>query len=81
MPQPLRIPAALAFTLLGALGAGAAATVASCGSDTKPMADAAMACVPCIYETNDNGNCPPPTCATGSNQDVCPEGCIPAPVG
>jgi len=74
MKSPLRIPAALAFTLLGA----------ACGKAASPPIDAAVAdaaCVPCIYQAGDNGNCPPPTCATGANHDVCPEGCIPAPVG
>jgi hypothetical protein len=75
MPS-LRIPAALAFTLLGT------AVAASCGKDAVPppvVVDAA--CVPCVYQATDNGNCPPPTCATGPENDVCPEGCIPAPVG
>jgi len=70
----LRIPAVLAFTVVGA---AAVASGASCG-DTKPVADAR--CVYCIYQGSDNGNCPPPTCATGSNQDVCPAGCVPEPI-
>ena len=74
MPTPLRIPAALAFTVLGVAAAGATAT--SCG-DPAPPVDAA--CVYCVYETLDNGNCPFPTCATGDEQDTCPEGCIPQP--
>jgi hypothetical protein len=72
MSPRLRIPAALAFTVLGA---GVAAS--SCGTE-KPTVDAG--CVFCVYETVDNSNCPPPTCATGSQQDECPPGCIPAPV-
>lgn len=71
---PLRLPAVLAFTVLGA---AAAATAASCGEST-PVADAR--CRYCVYQGSDNGNCPPPTCATGSNQDVCPAGCIPIPI-
>lgn len=76
MKSPLTIPATLAFTLLGA----------ACGKATPSPIDAAVAvtdaaCVPCIYEAGDNGDCPPPTCATGPNSDTCPEGCIPAPVG
>ena len=74
----LRIPAVLAFTVVGA---AAVASGASCGKDappSPPVVDAA--CVPCIYEAQDNGNCPPPTCATGSNQDVCPAGCVPEPI-
>ena len=79
MSQPLRIPAVLVFSVLGVT---AAVTAASCGGkDTKPTIDAAATCVPCVYAGSDNGNCPPPTCATGSNHDVCPDGCIPAPVG
>jgi hypothetical protein len=34
----------------------------------------------CVYEGSDNGNCPFPTCATGSNLDECPAGCIPEPI-
>jgi hypothetical protein len=76
MPPKLRIPSVLAFTVLGA---AAAASTPSC-SDGAPPADA-QACVYCVYQSVDNGNCPFPTCATGSNQDLCPDGCIPAPVG
>jgi hypothetical protein len=77
MPRPLRIPAVLAFTVLGA---GAAASAGSCGSNSPPTVDAGS-CRICVYETSDNGNCPFPTCATGSNHDVCPPGCIVQPVG
>lgn len=81
MKPPLRIPAVLAFTVLGVT---VAASAGSCGDD-KPTADAAAGdaatCVYCVYQTADNGNCPFPTCATGDHHDVCPEGCIPAPVG
>lgn len=73
MPS-LRIPAVLAFTVVG-VAAGMSAS--SCGSD-PPTADAA--CRYCVYETVDNGNCPFPTCATGRQQDQCPPGCIPAPI-
>lgn len=76
MSRPLRIPAALVFVVLG--GATAAASLASCG-DEKPRLDAGCGRY-CIYESVDNGNCPFPTCATGSNQDQCPPGCIPAPI-
>jgi hypothetical protein len=70
----LKLPTALAFTVLGA------AVAASCGKDAvPPVVDAS--CVPCVYEGSDNGNCPPTTCATGPDSDVCPQGCIPAPVG
>jgi hypothetical protein len=73
----LRIPAVLAFTVLGT---AAAVTASSCGDDGKPTADAGSSCRPCIYEGSDNGNCPFLTCATGSDQDQCPTGCIPEPV-
>jgi len=76
MSQRLRVPVVLAFTVLGA---GAATSVGSCGQG-KPTIDAGT-CVHCVYESVDNGNCPFPTCATGSNADVCPAGCIVAPVG
>jgi hypothetical protein len=75
MAQPLRIPTVLAFTVLGAGLAAVAA--ASCG-DGKPTPDAG--CVLCVYESADTGNCPFPTCATGSQHNVCPAGCIPQPV-
>jgi hypothetical protein len=73
MPS-LRIPAVLAFTVVG-VAAGMSAS--SCGQG-KPPVDAG--CRYCVYETVDNGNCPFPTCATGSQQDECPPGCIPAPI-
>jgi hypothetical protein len=75
MTRSLRIPAVLAFTVLGAAAAG---SLGSCAEDPPPAPDAA--CRYCIYEAVDNGACPPPFCATGSNQDECPQGCIPAPV-
>ena len=73
MPS-LRIPAVLAFTVVGV----AASMSASSCSESKPTVDAS--CRYCVYETVDNGNCPFPTCATGSQQDQCPPGCIPAPI-
>ena len=77
MASPLRIPAVLAFTVVGTtLGTVAA----SCG-DHKPTVDAGAVCVHCVYQSVDNGNCPFPTCATGSNHDQCPPGCIPEPMG
>jgi hypothetical protein len=66
----LRIPAVLAFTVLSVAGA-------SCGEE-QPGPDAA--CRVCVYQGPDNGNCPFPTCATGSNRDQCPPGCIPMPI-
>jgi hypothetical protein len=77
MRPRLRIPAVLAFTVLGA---GVAASAGSCGADKTPTADA-NSCVLCIYQSADTGNCPFPTCATGENHDVCPDGCIVQPVG
>jgi len=69
--KPLRIPAVLAFTL----GAGVAC------DDHGKHPDASGSCqVLCVYQSVDNGNCPFPTCATGSNMDVCPQGCIPEPI-
>jgi hypothetical protein len=77
MRPPLRIPAVLAFTVLG-VAAGVAA--GSCGGSGAPTADA-NTCVFCVYQGADNGNCPFPTCATGSNHDMCPEGCMVQPAG
>jgi hypothetical protein len=71
---PLRIPAVLAFTVIGV---AAGATASSCG-ESDPPGDAS--CRYCVYETVDNGNCPFPTCAQGSQHDQCPPGCIPAPI-
>ena len=75
--MPLRIPAALAFTVVGA-----AASVAALGcGDEKPKLDASTCEVLCIPGSSGTGsNCPPPTCATGSNHDMCPAGCIPQPI-
>jgi hypothetical protein len=72
--RPLRIPAVLAFTVVG-VSAGMAAS--SCG---EGLTTADAACRYCVYESVDNGNCPFPTCAMGSQQDECPPGCVPAPV-
>jgi hypothetical protein len=76
MTARLRLPTALAFTVVSV--AAVAASVVSCETTTKPTADAA--CNLCVYETVDNGNCPVPTCATGSNHDVCPDGCVLQPI-
>lgn len=67
----LRIPVALAFVVV--TGA-ATANVVNCGDDGEPPCP-----VFCVYSGSDNGNCPFPTCATGSNLDQCPAGCIPEP--
>ena len=75
MPQPLRLPTVLAFTVVGVTAAAAAG---SCRDNRQPPSDAS--CIYCVYESGDNGNCPFPTCATGSNQDQCPAGCVPAPI-
>jgi hypothetical protein len=72
MPRPLRIPAALAFTVLSV-------AAAACGED-QPPPEPDAACRFCVPSGPDNGNCPFPTCATGSNQDQCPPGCMPMPV-
>jgi hypothetical protein len=76
MTARLRLPTALAFTVVGV--AVAAAAIASCGDGKPTTADAA--CNLCVYETVDNGNCPYPTCATGSNSDECPDGCMVQPI-
>jgi hypothetical protein len=75
-PRKLRVPMALAFALSGA--ATAMITAPGCEEHGSP-GDASCA-VHCVYEGPDNGNCPFPTCATGSNLDVCPAGCIPEPI-
>jgi len=75
MTARLRLPTALAFTV-GVVGVVAA--VVSCGKTAPPVADAA--CNLCVYESVDNGNCPYPTCATGSQADLCPNGCILQPI-
>ena len=68
----LRIPAALAFTV----------TIGVACNDHGKHPDASANCqVFCVYQSVDNGNCPFPTCATGSNLDQCPQGCIPEPLG
>lgn len=73
MPRPLRIPTVLAYTVLGA----GIATAAGCGGG-KPAADAT--CVFCVpIEGSTTSACTTPTCATGKDQDICPEGCEPQP--
>lgn len=78
--MPLRIPAVLASTVLGIVGATAAGVAAvSCGGN-PPAPDAMVCPVRCIpIDTGSNG-CRPPTCAGGPNHDVCPTGCRPEPI-
>jgi hypothetical protein len=76
----LRIPAVLAFTVVGATAAGAAVAL-SCGGRGAPPPDAATNClVYCIPTDAGSNGCTPPTCATGPNHDVCPMGCRPDPI-
>jgi len=73
--KQLRIPIALAFVAV------TTASAATCGGGESPPFDANANCqVFCVYEGSDTGNCPFPTCATGSNLDQCPAGCIPEPI-
>ncbi|HET7500435.1 MAG TPA: hypothetical protein VFK02_05505 [Kofleriaceae bacterium] len=72
MAHPLRIPAVLACTVLGA---GIAA--AGCGKATPKPDAACVFCVP--IEGSTTANCTTPICATGEHQDICPEGCEPQP--
>jgi hypothetical protein len=74
----LRIPAVLAFTLVGATAAGVAAV--SCHGTGAPPPDAMLCSVPCIPSGVGSNGCTPPTCATGPNHDVCPVGCKPDPI-
>lgn len=75
----LRIPAVLAFTVVGATAAGVAAV--SCGGSSAPPPDAMMLCaVQCIPSGAGSNGCTPPTCASGPNHDVCPMGCTPDPI-
>jgi hypothetical protein len=71
--KQLRIPLAVAFVVVSAVGT---ANVVSCGDDGQSRECQVF----CVYTGSDNGNCPFPTCATGSNLDVCPTGCMPEPV-
>ena len=75
MPS-LRIPAVLTVTVIA--GAVAAATT-SCGTGT-PVSDAGSCSVVCVAQGTGGSNCLPTTCATGSNHDMCPPGCIPEPI-
>lgn len=78
--MPLRIPAVLASTVLGVVGATAAGMAAvSCGGSAPPP-DAMVCPVRCIPSDTGSNACTPPTCATGPNHDVCPMGCRPEPI-
>lgn len=76
--MPLRIPAVLAFTVVGSAAAGALAT--SCGSGSGPLPDATACFVQCIPSGVGSNACTPPTCATGPSYNICPMGCTPDPV-
>ncbi|HEY6175345.1 MAG TPA: hypothetical protein VIX73_12900 [Kofleriaceae bacterium] len=71
----LRIPAVLAFTIVG----GAVTAVVACG-DGKPGTDAGACSVVCVPRGSGSNGCTPATCAQGSNHDVCPVGCVPEPI-
>jgi hypothetical protein len=72
----LRIPAVLAFTVVGA---AAGVTAVSCGG-SAPAPDAMSCPVVCVAQGSGSNGCTPPTCATGSNHDMCPAGCVPEPI-
>lgn len=74
--MPLRLPAVLAFTVVGA---AAGAIAASCGGGA-PAPDAASCPVVCVPQDAGPSACPPTTCATGANHDMCPAGCVPEPI-
>jgi hypothetical protein len=77
----LRIPAVLASTVLGVVGAAAGAAGAlSCGGGSAPAPDAMSCPVVCVPQGAGSNECTPPTCATGPNHDGCPMGCIPEPI-
>jgi hypothetical protein len=73
----LRIPAVLAFTVVGATAAAAL----SCGGNGAPAPDAMVCPVVCVAHGSGSNGCTPPTCATGSNHDMCPAGCVAVPIG
>jgi hypothetical protein len=73
----LRIPAVLAFSVVG-VAAGAAA-VASCGG-RAPAPDAMSCPVVCVPAGSGTNACTPPTCATGPNHDGCPAACVAQPI-
>ena len=73
----LRIPAVLAFTVVG--GAIGAAAAVGCGGG-KPGADAPSCSVICVPQGSGSNGCTPATCAQGSNHDMCPMGCVPEPI-
>jgi hypothetical protein len=79
--MPLRIPAVLAFTVLGAVGAAGAVAALGCGGDASPPDAMVGAClVYCIPSGSGSNSCTPATCATGPGHDVCPMGCAPDPM-
>jgi len=73
----LRIPTVLAFTVLGA---AVAVAVQSCTDDPGP-ASCPVVCLPDgSAGSAGSAHCPPTTCATGSNHDMCPADCHPEPI-
>lgn len=73
----LRIPAVLAFTIVG--GVVAAAGSAGCDGG-KPGGDAGACSVVCVPQGSGSNGCTPAVCATGANHDMCPPGCVPEPI-
>jgi len=78
MKPTLRIPAVLAVAVLTAAGTAALVTSASCGDDTSPTCE--VLCVPAGSGTGAACQGPDYPCATGSNLDQCPAGCVPEPL-
>lgn len=72
-----QLPAVLAVTIMAAATTGAL-LVSSCGGDDQPECE--VLCVP--ESTPAPAACEGPDypCATGTNMDQCPTGCIPEPV-
>jgi len=73
-----QLPAVLAVTIMAAATSGAL-LVSSCGGDDQPP----QCEVYCVPETDPPAAAcagPDLPCATGTNHDQCPTGCIPEPV-
>jgi hypothetical protein len=77
--MPLRVPAVLAFTVVGGAAVLGAVAAAGCGNGTPP-ADAIACSVICVPQGSGSNACTPAVCATGANHDVCPAGCVPEPI-
>jgi hypothetical protein len=77
--RPLKIPAVLAVAVLTGAAAATLVSTSSCTDDDEPDT-CFVRCFPDGMGGGANCRAPDYPCATGSNMDQCPSGCVPEPL-